>query len=666
MGVRQGRESHCLGSILALALVALPPAAFAGMPHPAPPRAQGGVIDLRSWDFGRDGPVPLSGEWTFFGGALLAPADAAPRPSGQLREVPDFWRGDEAGGSGGSGAGTYRLRLLLPGAEPELAIRFTTVSTAFRLFANGQELASAGVPALSASAARAAYAPGVAGLPAASEIDLTVWVSNHEYRTGGMWRAFSIGTRQQLTGIKRRNDLLSFALVGFILAIAISRMAFYVFRPKERSSLFLFLFALTVALRTLVTGEYDLTQLFPGIGFDLLIRLEYCTAYLSVPLAALFFLSFFPDEASPLLRLLLTLPSLPFLLLIPFAPLPLLTRSVLFYYPIAFPSLAAMLALILLPAILHRRAGGWPMLAGGLFIGAAAVNDMLYSSFIIYTGNLLPLGLTLFVGFQALVLAKRFTTAYSEVESLSGKLSTTNERLEREIAQSVVVQGQLKAALSEKELLLREVHHRVKNSLQIVSSIAALQAHRAKEPAAITAYATIRSRLRAISMVHERLYGLASGESIDFGEYARDLVGQLAASFGVEGERVDLSVEADRIDAPMDFCIDAGLLLTELVSNAYKHAIIPSGGGRIHVTLRREAETVEVAVEDDGPGLPPDFAPERGASLGFRIATSLLGRLNGRYVFGAPGNGRRGARVGVALPLAAAEVVLSPAEGTVR
>jgi len=661
MGLSVGRSLRFLRLILTTLVlgVALPllsgprPGRTASAEEAVPPRprAAGGLLDLRAWDFKRDGAVSLSGTWVFFPGRLLAPEDAAAATGGQLRSIPDFWKGNDAGERAGRGAGTYRLKILFAETAGDLALRYKTVSTAFRLFANGTEIAHAGSPAVQASEARAGYAPGVVRLPAASEIDLTVWVSNHEYRTGGMWRAFIIGDQESVVGAKRRSDLLSFALGGFILAIALSRFSFFVFRKKELSSLFLCLFALVIAFRILVTGEYSITEVFPEIGFDLLIRLEYVTAFLAVPTAGLFFASFFPDESSPLLRVFLSLPSLAFLLLVPFSPLPLLTRTISVYYPVALLSIAAVLVLILVPAVVHRRRGSWAMLAGSVIIGSAAVNDMLYSSFVVTTGNLLPLGLTLFVGFQALVLARRFTTAFSEVETLSTELTAANGSLEHEIAQSVVVQKQLEMTVAEKELLLREVHHRVKNSLQIVSSIVALQAHRATEPAALEAYGEVRDRLRAVSMVHEKLYSLASGELIDFGDYAKDLVEQLAATYGSESEDVDLSIGVERVDAPMDFCIDAGLLLTELVSNAYKHAIIPRGGGSIRVVVRREGTRVELRVEDDGPGFPADFAPDRAASLGFRITNTLVRKRGGRYFFGAAGDAS-GARVDVSLPLA--------------
>lgn len=216
---------------------------------------------------------------------------------------------------------------------------------------------------------------------------------------------------------------------------------------------------------------------------------------------------------------------------------------------------------------------------------------------------------------QSVVLAKRFTSAFDEVELLSVELRESNEVL--------------KESLAEKEMLLKEVHHRVKNSLQIVSSIVSLQAYRSADPEVEAMSRSIKDRIRVISLANERLYDLEAGDTIDLLGYARDIVRLAVSSYDAEGCHVEGIVEGDRIDAESAAGIDFGLILTELVVNAVKHALVPRGGGRVAVAIRSEGEGVLLEVRDDGPGFPAGIDPEMAQTLGLKIVHALLKRRNG-------------------------------------
>nr|MDA8427175.1 GGDEF domain-containing protein [Treponema sp.] len=401
------------------------------------PRAVAGLLDLRNWDFARCGPVALRGEWLFAPGKLLGAGEASRETAWRLRSVPDLWKGADAGGRDGRGAGTYFLRVLLPAASPGgkpgsgLAIRYTTVSTAFELDADGVLVAEAGRPSVDAASATPAYRPAVRALPVSTgTLDLVVRVSNHEYRAGGMWRAFELGPEEKLHAVESLHAVLSLGLMGFAIAVAINSLFVFLLRRRERSYLYFALFSVIIALRVLVTGEYLLVDLVPRIGFGLLIRLEYLSAFTPIPLAVLFLSELFPGEIGPRRKLALILPSAPFLVFMAVAPLGFLTRSILVYYPFALATIAGALALIVVKAALRKRPNAGITLVGSIVIGAAGINDMLYSMFVLRTGNLIVFGLAVFIILQAFVLARRFTLAFGSVESLSSELAAGNERLE--------------------------------------------------------------------------------------------------------------------------------------------------------------------------------------------------------------------------------------------
>ena len=159
--------------------------------RPPLPSATGGVLDLRSWDFQRDGVVRLKGDWDFFPRVLLRGEAGLLAPRSGERRVPDLWTDKTMGSARGIGAGTYRLTVLLPDRRPSLGIKYTTVSTAFELDADGLLVANVGRPALDSTRDLPTYKPGVAILPrSAASLVLVVRASNYEYTSRRKWRPF--------------------------------------------------------------------------------------------------------------------------------------------------------------------------------------------------------------------------------------------------------------------------------------------------------------------------------------------------------------------------------------------------------------------------------------------------------------------------------------------
>ena len=210
------------------------------------------------------------------------------------RTVPDLWTGTEAGGLSGRGAGTYRLTVLLPEETPPLALRWRTVSTAATFSVDGELLASAGRPDLEAGKDQPQYRPQVARFsPSGKKFVLTVQVSNHEYRSGGLWREVEIGAAATLEQHRLTDTLVAFGFATAIMAIALNALFYYGFRRRQRAYLFFALFALIIGFRYLVTGDYGILSIFPNLSYGLLIRLEYATLSLVFITYMLFFFFFF-------------------------------------------------------------------------------------------------------------------------------------------------------------------------------------------------------------------------------------------------------------------------------------------------------------------------------------------------------------------------------------
>jgi two-component sensor histidine kinase len=619
-----------------------------GRVAPHGPQAKDGVLDLRGWDFATQGAVSLGGEWEFASAALLDSGAASRFGAWQKRSVPDFWKDGEGGDRPGSGAGTYRLFVLLPPDHPELAVRNFTGMNAFELEASGKLVASAGRPALSRASAISAYKPGVSRasprLEALSgergrELELLLRVSNWDYRGGGIWRCLVLGDAAALSADQQRSIYFAIALSSIMVALSINSFIIFLNRKKERSYFFFALFGLLIALRPLVTGEYALVRLLPDLPFNVLVRIEYATAMLALPAAMAFFLSFFPISHPKRWAAILIAPFAPFALFLFVLPLYYLTWSIFAFYAVASSEILIASVAVLARAAYRRVQGGVAMFSGGCFLALCAVNDMLYSSHFIQTGNALPLALVLFIILQSFVLAQRFTKAFDNVELLSGELKDSNKMLREEIQSAMAMSARLEESLSEKEMLLKEVHHRVKNSLQIVSSIVSLQANRSGDSAVESMSQSLKDRIRVISLANEKLYDIESGDLFDLSSYARDIVKLAVSSYESDECRLEGIVEGERIEAESAIGIDFGLVLTELIVNAFKHALLPKGGGRVVVSMRREGSELRFEVRDDGPGVPELFDPMISGSLGFKIVSSLLSRRSGSFAVARTGRG---------------------------
>ena len=187
----------------------------------------------------------------------------------------------------------------------------------------------------------------------------------------------------------------------------------------------------------------------------------------------------------------------------------------------------------------------------------------------------------------------------------------------------------IKASLEEKVILLREIHHRVKNNLQIIISLTNLQMRQTEDPGVKTLMAETQNRVRAMSLVHEKLYRSESLSQIDFADYTRFLATQLFSFFGMDTRRVHLDLAIRSIMVDINTAVPLGLIMNELVSNALKHAFPGERQGTISITGGDEHDLITLVVRDNGVGFPPDFDWKNTTSLGMRLVNSLIDQVDG-------------------------------------
>ena len=208
---------------------------------------------------------------------------------------------------------------------------------------------------------------------------------------------------------------------------------------------------------------------------------------------------------------------------------------------------------------------------------------------------------------------------------------------------------QIRLALKEKEILLQEVHHRVKNNLQVISSLMSLQKSFVDDPKLIQILEESQSRIATMSYIHESLYRNTDFSSISFAEYLERLSTNLISSYSTPDCEVKLETKLENVFLALDQAIPSGLIVNELVSNALKHAFIGKKEGSITLSISKtpykedaDKEKIEIEVSDNGVGLPDNFNLKKNDSLGLYLIQALTEQLNAELVIKSTKQGVEG------------------------
>jgi len=198
--------------------------------------------------------------------------------------------------------------------------------------------------------------------------------------------------------------------------------------------------------------------------------------------------------------------------------------------------------------------------------------------------------------------------------------------LATDISEHKLAEKKIKASLLEKETMLKEIHHRVRNNLQVISGLLQLQAKASKNPELIESFKESQNRIHAMAIVHERLYNSGDFSRIDLAAYIRSLSQELFQSYNINPENIDMTMLANG-EVLVNICkaIPCGLVMNELISNAFKHAFPGDRPGELRIIIRKIKDTeIEVVVHDNGLGLPDDVNIHQPQSMGLDLVNGLV------------------------------------------
>lgn len=216
-----------------------------------------------------------------------------------------------------------------------------------------------------------------------------------------------------------------------------------------------------------------------------------------------------------------------------------------------------------------------------------------------------------------------------ETRALPRALRHAIERF-RMLARAALANQELERRVQEKDLMLSEIHHRVKNSLQVVSSLLRLEAGRIHDPAVGEMLQTTQNRIRSMAMIHQTLYQSKDFARVDFHAFLQSFIPTLVQSYSIHPEEISLAFHVAEVRLPIDAAIPCGLIVNELISNALKHAFPDGRRGTISIEFLQQAgDDVTLSVEDDGVGVPEGFSFENSETLGIQLVYMLAGQLGG-------------------------------------
>lgn len=239
--------------------------------------------------------------------------------------------------------------------------------------------------------------------------------------------------------------------------------------------------------------------------------------------------------------------------------------------------------------------------------------------------------------FEFSLLTKRrrsIPVLFSEAELINGHGTKVGSVcVATDISERKKADEQLKKSLKEKEVLLSEIHHRVKNNLAVISGILQLQAYETKNKEVDKALKESQTRIQSISLVHEMLYHSDSLAFIDYRTYVNDLMQAISSMHLNDSKEINFKTDIDSISLGVNQAIPCSLLLNEIIVNCYKHAFNDSEKGEISVSMKEKEGEIEMIVEDNGVGVEKDEMEESG-SLGSTLIKTLTSQLNGTYSIG--------------------------------
>jgi PAS domain S-box-containing protein len=198
-----------------------------------------------------------------------------------------------------------------------------------------------------------------------------------------------------------------------------------------------------------------------------------------------------------------------------------------------------------------------------------------------------------------------------------------------DITERKKAEQQIKQSLKEKEVLLREIHHRVKNNMAVVSSLLSLEARKIKDVTVRALFEETRQRVKSMALVHEKLYQTKDLSSVNFEDYIRSIVSEIISLYRIDTSAITVEINIEDMELDLESAVPCGLIINELLTNAFKYAFPKNGRGGLSINFTKTDDNYTLAIKDNGVGLPEGFDYNEASTLGLQLVNILTGQLGG-------------------------------------
>ncbi|RXZ82295.1 response regulator [Paenibacillaceae bacterium] len=586
-----------------------------------------GKLSLTASDLELEDGIKLNGQWEFYNGQLLEPQDFARGAvdQGSYIEVPSSWEGAVIDGETltNRGYATYRLTVQLPPQSPALGLETRMVTSAHRLWINGELTAENGIVGTSRDEATPLVVPRLVRLDStAGEVEIVMQVSNFTQRKAGVLAPAVIGDYNGLERQMKQKLVTESILSGCIVIMGLYHMVLFLLLRRNSESLLFGLICILLAMKNSSHGEMSLAVFFQHITDNVLIKVEYIGFLGSTPMFVLFICYSFPGQMPRWLCRLLWIPGVLFTLFILVSPVYVFTELAVFFQIYAVITGVILLQYIFRAAI-KGRAGGRLMAMGAIVFFITVVNDILRSNGTVKTGIYFPYGLLFLIICLSIILSMKFSRAFKTIERLSARLLDLDKVKDEFLANT---SHELRTPLNGMVGLAQSLLYNAKDKLD-ASQVLHLNM-------------IISSGQRMAYLINDILdYSRLANNDIRLNMVSVDLHQLVQVVLTIvkpltEGRDLLMSNEV-----PPDFpAIEADEnRLQQIIFNLIGNAIKYTPAGKVIIGAVQRNEVVEIYVMDTGIGIPESeyetiFKPfeqfgdqnETGSGLGLKITKQLV------------------------------------------
>ncbi|MEO8713168.1 MAG: sensor histidine kinase, partial [Parafilimonas sp.] len=603
--------------------------------------AQNGVLDLRTWNWQKDGIVDLNGDWEFYWQKFYTPSFFKTGNADSLKHyafLPDFWNADipdKNNAPEGFGFATYHLKILCPPIVEKLSMKFLTVGSAYRLFINGKEMLNVGNAGTTASSTIPDLMPLIIDVePENNELDIVIQVSNFDNRIGGLWDFIKLGDENQIHSYRVQNISLELFVAGSFFLAGIYYFILFLSFKKRYALLCFSLLCFLIFIRSVVTGEMAVLYL-TNFSWLFARRMEYITFYLSVPIMSLFSYYLFPQEFSKkILYIILSVCGA-------FVAVSLFASYYIFTYPLPWYQAVMLLAAcyglyVYASAAKNKRRGSLLFLLGFIVFIITIANDILYANLIINSVPLFYVGLFLFTIILSVLLSGQFGKIFADLQVVNTSLHNANKELGIMNEEIKEKNAELKKINDEMDDFVARTTHDLRAPLASVLGLISM-VREEKNIDRFNRYFSLQEEtLKRMNNLIKNLMDFSVNKrselelgEIDFKKIIENSLNDHA--FVDHTLRMQNNVS---IIQKEKFISDAGrltMIINNLISNAIKYADPKKENIEIDITISVKKKMATIEIKDNGIGIDNHHL-DKIFTLFYRATTRSAGSGLGLYI----------------------------------